>query len=369
MKALILYTNTGAGHVSAGKAICDALKKFNVDTVEIDTLAFAGKSTSKKVENIYVKTVKKSPKFFGLLYRAGEKISNPKIKSIIYILNTLYSKNIYNIIKKEKPDLIICTHIFCAQTISYLQKKYNFNAITAAIITDYTCAPFWEETCLNYYFIPHKDLITEFVKKGLDKNKILSFGLPVHSKFKCHYTKSELKKELNLNPNMKHILIMGGSMGAGNLLETTLELAKNLLNVEFTVICGHNNDLFEKLKRNNLSKNVNLLSFSDSIDKLMNISDILITKPGGLTSTEAMVENLPMIMINPIPGVESANCEFFNIHKMALPSNSIDETITICNLLLADIEISNELISSQKENVNPNAADDIAIFLIDKLNK
>ena len=76
-------------------------KKFNVDTVEIDTLAFAGKSTSKKVENIYVKTVKKSPKFFGLLYRAGEKISNPKIKSIIYILNTLYSKNIYNIIKKK----------------------------------------------------------------------------------------------------------------------------------------------------------------------------------------------------------------------------------------------------------------------------
>lgn len=123
MKALILYTNTGAGHVSAGKSICDALKKFNVDTVEIDTLAFAGKSTSKKVENIYVKTVKKSPKFFGLLYRAGEKISNPKIKSIIYILNTLYSKNIYNIIKKEKPDLIICTHIFCAQTISYLQKN------------------------------------------------------------------------------------------------------------------------------------------------------------------------------------------------------------------------------------------------------
>lgn len=92
MKAIILYTNTGAGYVSAGKAISDALKKININPIEIDTLTFAGKSTSKKIENIYVNTVKKNPKFFGLIYKAGEKISNPKIKSIIYILNTLYSK-------------------------------------------------------------------------------------------------------------------------------------------------------------------------------------------------------------------------------------------------------------------------------------
>lgn len=367
MKALILYTNTGAGHVSAGKAICDAMKKINIETVEIDTLTFAGKSTSKKIENIYVNTVKKSPKLFGLLYKAGKKISNPKIKSIIYVLNTLYANNIYNVIKNEEPDLIICTHIFCAQTISYLQKKYDFKSLTAAIITDYTCAPFWEETKLNYYFIPHKDLIDEFVNKGIYKDKLLSFGLPVHSKFKAHYAKSNFKVELNLNPNMKHILIMGGSMGAGNILETTLKLSKALDNVEFTVICGHNKALFESFKTEDLKENVNVLSYTNSIDKLMNASDILITKPGGLTSTEAMVENLPIIMINPIPGVESANCTFFNSHKMAIPSHSIDETISICKTLLNDEIIAKEILAAQKDNINPNAANDIAEFLVNKL--
>ena len=369
MKAIILYTNTGAGHVSAGKAICDALKKINVDTIEIDTLTFAGKSTSKKIENIYVNIVKKNPNFFGLIYKAGEKISNPKIKSIIYILNTLYAKNIYNIIKNEEPDLIICTHIFCAQTISYLQKKYYFKAITAAIVTDYTCAPFWEETSLNYYFIPHKDLIDEFVNKGMDRKKLYSFGLPVQAKFKSHYTKSNLKKELKLNPNMKHILIMGGSMGAGNILETTLKLSNTLNNVEFTVVCGHNNELFESLKSKNIGENVNVLSFTNSIDKLMNASDILITKPGGLTSTEAMVEGLPIIMINPIPGVESANCNFFNLHNLALSSKSVDETISICKSILSNEKLSKDIISSQKENINPNAANDIAKFLVSNFKK
>ena len=367
MKALILYTNTGAGHASAGKAIANTLKNLDIETIEIDTLSFAGKSTSKKVENSYVNIVKKSPKFFGLLYKTGTKISNPKIKSIIYILNTLYANKIYNIIKNENPDLIVCTHIFCSQTISYLQKKYSFNTLTASIITDYTCAPFWEETNLNYYFIPHKDLINEFVSKGLNKNKIFTFGLPVHSKFKNHYDKYAIKKELNLNTNMKHILIMGGSMGAGNILGTTLALSNVLKNVQFTVICGHNTELLQRLNEENFSENVNILSFTDSIDKLMDISDILITKPGGLTSTEAMVKNLPIIMINPIPGVESANCNFFTSHNMALASKSIDETIKLCDLILNDSNTSKELLLSQQKNINPNASDNIVNFLVNEI--
>lgn len=367
MKALILYTNTGAGHISAGKAICEAFKSINIEPIEIDTLSFAGKSTSKTVENSYVNIVKKSPNFFGLLYKAGVKISNPKVKSIIYILNTLYANKIYSVIKNEQPDLIICTHIFCAQTISYLQNKYSFNALTASIVTDYTCAPFWEETNLNYYFIPHKDLINEFVSKGITKNKILPFGLPVSSKFKLHNDKAHSKINLNINPNLKHILIMGGSMGAGNIFETTLALSKELTNVNFTVICGNNHDLFKKFENTNLLKNITVLSFTNNIDKLMDASDILISKPGGLTSTEAIVKNLPLIIINPIPGVESANCNFFTSHNMALYANSINETIELCKLLLNNNLVSNTIISSQAKNINPNSAIDISKFLANNI--
>ena len=367
MKALILYTNTGAGHHSASKAICEALKSIDVKTIEIDTLSFAGKTTSKKIENSYVNIVRKAPNFFGLLYKAGTKISNPKIKSIIYILNTLYANKIYTLIKNEKPDLIICTHIFCAQTISYLYRKYSFNSLTATIVTDYTCAPFWEETNLDYYFIPHKDLTDEFIGKGINANKILPFGLPINTKFNYHNNKVDSKKELNLNPNLNHILIMGGSMGAGDIFNTTLSLSKELNNTQFSVICGNNIELFNRFKNRSLSTNINVLSFATNIDKLMDSSDILITKPGGLTTTEAMTKNLPVILINPIPGVESKNCNFFINHNMAIASNSIAETLKACKLLLNDNTVSKSIISSQIENINPNAAIDIANFLVNNL--
>lgn len=112
---------------------------------------------------------------------------------------------------------------------------------------------------------------------------------------------------------MKHILLMGGSMGAGNILESTRILSDKLPNIQVTVICGHNEELFKEFNKVKLNKNINILSFTDSIDLLMDASDILITKPGGLTTTEAMTKNLPIIMINPIPGVESANCNFLKV--------------------------------------------------------
>lgn len=367
MKALILYTNTGAGHVSAGKALCHELRNLDIETIELDTLSFAGKSTSKKIENSYVSMVKYSPRFFGLLYKAGEKISNPRIKSIIYILNSIYSNKLYNVITKENPDIIICTHIFCAQTISHLKNKYSFNSITSAIITDYTCAPFWEETNLDYYFIPHKDLLPEFIDKGINKNKLYSFGLPVHSKFSKHVDKIKAKKELNLNPNMNHILIMGGSMGAGHILETVKAIYSSIPNIQITAICGHNEDLFNEFNNEHINNdNIKILQFTNSIDLLMDATDILITKPGGLTSTEAMTKNLPIIMINPIPGVESANSLFFKTHGMALASNSIKETIKMCNSLLNDFHLCDNMIKNQKENINSNSAFNIASFLIQK---
>ena len=367
MKALILYTNTGAGHVSACKAISEALQSLEVKTIEIDTLDFAGKSTSRNIENTYVNIVKNKPDFFKFLYNAGSKISNPKIKSIIYILNTVYSNKIYEFIEEENPDLIICTHIFCTQTISYIKNKHSLKAITSAIITDYTCAPFWEETSLDYYFIPHKDLINEFVSKGMDKNKLIAFGLPVCSKFRIHKNKSLSKEALNLNPNLPHILIMGGSMGAGNIYETFLALYDEFKNVQFTVICGSNSMLYKKFNDINLNSNIHILQFTDNIDELMDASDILISKPGGLTSTEAMVKGLPLIMINPIPGVESANSDFFSNHKAAIASNSIQETIESCRVIINDSKAWNDLISAQKNTINANAALDISNFLIDKL--
>ena len=161
MKVIIFYAKTGGGHLSACKSLEESLNSLNIPVVTLDSLEFAGHLVSKEICSAYTYIVKSVPELFGALYNAGEKISDHNKKSIIYKLNSFYADNILTVLEEEQPDIIISTHIFATQSISYLKQKNKIKALTASIVTDYTCAPFWEETDLDYYFLPHKDLIKE----------------------------------------------------------------------------------------------------------------------------------------------------------------------------------------------------------------
>lgn len=370
MKVLIFYAKTGGGHLSACKSLEESLHSMKIPVISLDSLEFAGHLVSKEICSAYTYIVKSVPELFGALYNAGEKISDSNKKSIIYKLNSFYADNILTVLEEEQPDIIISTHIFATQSLSYLKQKNKINALTASIVTDYTCAPFWEETNLDYYFLPHKDLIKEFEDKGLEASKLVSFGLPIDSKFKVHTSKKIAKINLGLEKDRPHILIMGGSMGAGSVKDTTLYINKHLKECNITAICGNNKSLYNDFSEiENLSNRINVLKFTDKMNELMDSADILITKPGGLTSTEAINKSLPIIMINPIPGVESANYDFFNKHKLGIKSHSLHETLLICEKLITNKKFYNEIVSSQKLNSNINAADDICKFLINEYYK
>ncbi len=341
MKVIIFYAKTGGGHLSACKSLEESLNSLNIPVVTLDSLEFAGHLVSKEVCSAYTYIVKSVPELFGALYNAGEKISDHNKKSIIYKLNSFYADNILTVLEEEQPDIIISTHIFATQSISYLKQKNKIKALTASIVTDYTCAPFWEETDLDYYFLPHKDLIKEFEDKGLDSSKLIAFGLPIDSKFKVKTPKEKAKVSLGLEKNKPHILIMGGSMGAGSVKDTTLYISKHLKECNITTICGNNKELFKEISEiEKLNPRIHALQFTHEMNELMDSADILVTKPGGLTSTEAMNKSLPIVMINPIPGVESANCNFYTKHNLGVKSNSIHETLKIAkNLFLIKISM------------------------------
>lgn len=367
MKVIIFYTKTGGGHLSACKALEESFNKLNISTITLDSLEFAGHSISKEVSSAYNYIVKAVPKLFGAIYKAGERVSDSNKKSIIYKLNSFYSENILSVIEEEKPDIIVSTHIFATQSLTYLKDNNKLKTLTASIVTDYTCAPFWEETNLDYYFLPHKDLIKEFINRGLDSSKLISYGMPIGNSFKEKIPKTLAKSKLGLEKEKPHILIMGGSMGAGSLKDTTLYLSDNLKNCNITVVCGNNKELFKEML--SLTKNLcnlTFLNFTYEMNLLMESADILISKPGGLTSTEAINKHLPIIMINPIPGVESANCSFFIKHNLGVKSKSIYETLKLCKKLLEDKEYYNKITYSQSLNSKLNASDDICKFLIKK---
>lgn len=152
MNALVLFTTTGSGHVTAAEALYDEFKTINVKVMKIDTLRIVQESAAKNISKLYNNFVIKKPNLFGQLYKAGKYISNPYIKSIIYGFNMINCSKLYNIILQNNPDIILCTHIFSAQSLTHIKRKYDINALTACVATDYTCAPFWGGNRTRLYF-------------------------------------------------------------------------------------------------------------------------------------------------------------------------------------------------------------------------
>lgn len=361
MKVLILSCNTGQGHNSAALAVYKNLCSHNVTCEFMDALLFAGKRTSQAVSKTYINVASKTPHIFGLAYRAGGFISNTRTKSPVYFANTRYAKQMYNYIIGNHYDVVITSHLFPAQTLTYIKHKYKLNILTAAIATDYTSIPFWEETDLDYYIIGHPDLVEEFHRKGIPQKKLLPLGIPVSPGFLTKVPKEEARKLTRLPMDSFVVLIMSGSMGFGHLtplIEAFLQQSDGKATI---VVMGGNNERLKASLREKFANTpqVRVLDFTDEVSLYMDSADLLYTKPGGLTSTEALVKNIPFIHTTPIPGCETKNARFFASHGMSYASKSVKEQVAYGTLLFRNESARSAMLQAQQENAFPNAAEDI----------
>lgn len=369
MKALLLSCNTGEGHNSAARALKEQLEEYHITCDFVDALGLANKKVSKKITDIYVASTAGNPTVFKMLYKAGELYSKIKIKSPVYGMNKLCKKSLKKFIEEGKYDVIIATHLFPTETLTSM-KKNNPNLHFIAVATDYVSIPFWEETNPDYFVIPHEELISEFTSKGISKEKLLPLGIPVSLKFNHHLPKKQARQELDLPVKGNIILMMSGSMGFGNL-EVTLQklLDRFSNNITIVVLCGNNDKIKNRLKKKFNRPNIYLKSFTTEVSKYMDASDVILTKPGGLTSTETAVKNIPTILTAPIPGCETYNAKFFENHGLALVDSDIDNIVHKTYMLINDKKMAKQMIEKQKKVINSNASKDICDFIIKNYNK
>ena len=330
-----------------------------------DALLFAGKKASKIASGTYVNITTKSPVVFKMLYKAGNAISSDKHKSVIYFANKGYGENLYRYICKNNIDAVVTSHLFPAEALTYLKRKKGLKTVCFGIATDYTSIPFWEETELDYYFIPHRDLFDEFKSKCISGEQLVSTGIPVSKKFSVKSDKAEARKSLGLRESGRIILIMTGSMGYGNiekLTDTLLNSADE--NTEIVILGGNNEKLKGRLRCKYSADFVKVIDFTDKVDVYMDACDIIFTKPGGLTSTEAAVKNIPIIHTDPIPGCETINAEFYSSRGMSVTSGSIEELVKKAYNILNDINLQAHMIECQKKEINKNSNDLICDFIL-----
>ena len=235
MKILILSCDTGEGHNSAGRAVREAAELKGHTVEMMDMFLLSGKRTAHAVAGAYVGIVKHIPFFFGFIYKVGMLISSSRRKSPVYFANALLGKKLASYIDEHDFDIVVTPHLYPAETMTYMKKKKLLHIPAVAVGTDYTCIPFWEETDLDYYVIPHEDLIPEYVKRGVPEEKLLPYGIPVRQDFCRNLSKEAARKKLHLPMDVPMFLVMSGSMGFGKLAVFAAELALRCRNGEHIV--------------------------------------------------------------------------------------------------------------------------------------
>lgn len=357
MKVLVLSCSTGGGHNSCAKYITEEFQDNNIECHFQDYLELIGEKRASLVEKLYLDSTRGNGNVFKGVYKLGELYNKSNITSPVYLMNKLAKDKLYNYIKDNNYDLIICTHLFPSMALSAIKKDCNIHFINVA--TDYECIPFWNETNPDYFVIPSSLLKDDFVKKGIKEDILLPLGIPVSSNFKNNI------KDIKTKTDKDIVLITSGSMGFGKMKELVNTLITEFSNIYFIVICGNN----EKLKSELLKikcDNLEVIGFTKDMNAYMNLSKVVITKPGGLTTSEVATLNKPLIHMMPIPGVENYNATFYEKNKMSLKAINIEEVVSKLRELLDNKKLQEELTYNQKKIINGNSASDLVKFVKEK---
>ena len=360
MKALILSCNTGGGHNAAARAILEEMQRRGLDARMEDALRFGGPKTSKIVSEGYVRIAKDAPALFGGLYRAGDRIRSDKRKSPVYYANALCAGALTDYIRQEGFDAVVCPHLFPAETLTHARRELGLRCPFYVVATDYTCIPFLEETEPDLFFVPHADLVAEFAGRGIPRERMAVTGIPVSERFCSRQEQGAARRALGLPQEGRLLLLMTGSMGFGDVLPLPEALCGIAPDVRVLVLTGNNARLLEHLQaRYAADGRVQAVPFTNDVPLYFAAADALLTKPGGLTSTEAGVFGIPLVHTDPIPGCETCNAAFFSGHGMSLQAAGREEIVRAAARLLEDPQACAQMRQAQAQTLNRRAARDI----------
>ncbi len=358
MKALLLTTNTGGGHNAAAAALREALEARGVTCRVMDCVAFAGAWVSRVVSGSYVRMVQVTPNSFGHIYRLAAAVSTPRMKSPVYAINASYAFRMRKVLEEFQPDMVACTHLFGGQTMTYLKRHGAYKGLLAFVMTDYTFIPFQEDVQADLLFVSHRDVLEGCREKGMRQETLRAFGIPVSIHCKPCMDKRAAKVAAGMDPDKREVVLVGGSMGAGNL-PNTIDCLLPAMDEEdhLTVVCGSNAKAKAAAEeRYGDNPQVTVLGRVSPLYPLMAACDVLVTKSGGLTSTEAMTVGVPMVIYHPIRGCETANAALFERHGLALWPKNGEELCDRVASLLQNAAAREAMIACQRREIDAQAA-------------
>lgn len=336
MKILLLTVTAGYGHHATAKALSDLFRQKNAETEIVDIYEYISKTVRTAIAQGYLLSSKYTPELYRLFYsRTSRNRERFDKASFVKLINTLGALRFEPFVENFSPDAIICTHVLAAHLVSKMKQRNMIDVPCIGIVTDYCIHPYWEDVLHMEAMVTASELITRTaVKRGIPEERILPLGIPIHPKFNKHISREDACAQLNLDPNRHTVLLMGGSMGYGNSKKLIEQIVDIGIDFQILAVCGNNKRAYNRLiafhEEYNGDCDIRVMGFVDNVEVLMSASDCIVTKPGGLTVSEAIAKGLPMILVNPIPGQEERNVEFLlnnGIASLVTKTFPLDEAL------------------------------------------
>ena len=362
-KVLILTCNTGEGHNSAAYAVKTALTQKGISCELVDPVSFKSEKAKNLVSSFYNNLIKKTPSLFGAIYKLGDLYSSTSLPSPVYWANASYSEALQKYIEENQFDAVICTHLYGMEAMTAILSKTPSLVPCYGILTDYTCIPFMTDTKLDGYFVPHAGVKQYMVNRGFQEETIHISGIPVDARFSKCVDRISARSTLGIEQNKKVYLLMTGGIGCENMMGLCDELLSKLHGDSLIfVLTGRNEAMKSKLdEKYRANQQLRTVAFTKQVNLYMTAADVMLSKPGGLSSTEAAVVNVPLVHVHAIPGCETYNARFFSEHGMSLLAKNNKEAVQLAHFLTCNPESAEKMRTMQRKYSNPNAANDIVL--------
>jgi len=364
MKVLIISVKIGYGHHAVANSIIDNLSKKGVTCEMLDAFEYINPYLADTIENSFLFSTKYFREVYAKAYDKMEKHDERWDKySLFTVLSNLVSNKLKDYITEFAPDIIIGTHSYAGMMMTYLREKNIVSCPMMGVVTDFTIHPFWESTDLDYYVVPTDLLEYKAKRKGIAPEKILPFGMPIREEFANKIPKEKAREMLGIENKMT-VLIMMGSLGCGNFVKHIRAIDELEYDFQILCVCGKNEKMTEEVRCRTWSKTVKVYGFVDNVDVMMDASDLIITKPGGITSSEFLAKGLPAIIMHPIPGHEDRNTEFLvNNGAAIMVTNRFSLEEALYQMLKSPVRMEH-LRKSVEYLGKPNATKDVCDFIM-----
>ena len=366
MRVLILTCNTGGGHNAVAAALAESFRRLGVSSDTADGLSFISQKASRFVSKWHTRFYRRYPKLYKAGYMSAENDAESNDRdNPVYRYMARGARRLDRAIQDGGYDAVVCVHVIPAMMMTELRRQHETGPVFCFVATDYTCSPTVGGCTPDICVIPHEELAEEFVSCGIARETLLAAGIPVRAVFRERGDRAAARSELALPPEGRHIVLMSGSIGCGPMADIAAELEKRMEREDFaSVLCGSNRQMLYALRRRGFRR-VEAVGFTNRVHRYMDSADVLVSKPGGISITEAGTRGTPLLLADMVGGCETRNQEFFHARGWAetcQPEDMADAALA----LLDRPERRQALVAQQHRDFDGLAADRVAQAVYDR---